>query len=197
MEPVPQGRPVVVLGQGFAALPRAGGPRLTLESRLCALAAVQLLTAGGTPLLVFSGGHTAGRRHPSEAEAMWRYARRRAPMEAVSRVRLEEASIDTADNARHVSLMLGRQEVVLVAPAPHLRRASHHFRRHGLVVHEVWDAETLVERASARHAHLVRAYRHSARSKVRRLKEAALSALLTLDPGGLVPRAVTRYLRHG
>jgi uncharacterized SAM-binding protein YcdF (DUF218 family) len=193
----PQGRPIVVLGQGFAALSRAGGPRLTLESRFCALAAARLLAEGRTPLIVFSGGHTAGPNHPSEAEAMWRYARRHAPVQAASRVRLEEASIDTADNAHHVSILLGRQGVVLVAPAPHLRRASHYFRRHGFAVDEVWDAETLVEQVSARHARLVLAYRHSARSRLRRYKEALLRALLMLDPGGLVPRVVTHCTRHG
>lgn len=193
----PQGRPVVVLGQGFAARSQAGGPRLTLESRFCALAAARLLIEGHAPLIFLSGGRTAGPRHPSEAEAMWRYAHRHVPEQAAARVRLEEASIDTADNARHVAELLGGQEVVLVAPALHLRRARHHFLRHGLRVQEGWDAEALVARLSARHARLVDAYRRSERPMLRRLKEALLCALLTVDPGGLVPRVVTRYTRHG
>ncbi|HYI00852.1 YdcF family protein, partial [Hyalangium sp.] len=131
---------VVVLGQGFAPPSRAGGLRLTLESRLCARAAARLLAEGRAPLLVFSGGRTAGPHHPSEAAVMWRYACRHAPVDAASRVRLEELSIDTADNAHRVSALLGEQEVVLVAPAAHLRRATHHFRRHGLPVHEAWEA---------------------------------------------------------
>jgi uncharacterized SAM-binding protein YcdF (DUF218 family) len=197
MAPTTQGRPVVVLGQGFAGPSRAGGPSLTLESRLCARAAARLLTEGRAPRLIFSGGRTAGPDHPSEAEAMWRCARRHAPVEATPRVRLEELSIDTVDNARHVSALLGAGEVVLVAPAAHLRRAIHHFRRHGLPVHEAWEAEALVEQVSRRHARLIRAYRGSARAMTRRLKEKILFTLLAVDPGGLLPGAVTRYTRHG
>ena len=71
-------RTAIILGNGFALRSRwhARSPALGLESRLCALAAAQLIRRGAVERLVLSGGHTAGSTYPSEAAAMATYLRR-------------------------------------------------------------------------------------------------------------------------
>ena len=141
---------IVVLG---APLWSNGRLSPILAERVAAAAA--LWHAGAAPLVVATGGLTAGADH-AEADAM-ALALRAA---GVTEVLVERASRTTAENARFTARLLGERRRVWIVTQPfHGRRAARLFRRAGLAP-RVWHITDSVQYRDRRRAvrWLVREY---------------------------------------
>lgn len=128
---------IVVLG---APLTPSGALTQILDERVRAAAA--LWRAGGAPRVVASGGVT-GRASRAEAVAIADALR----AEGVTEILVEARSRTTAQNAQLTAELLaplGARSVWLVTQPFHGRRASHLFRRAGLVPH-VWHIADSVQ----------------------------------------------------
>lgn len=196
---------LVVLGKNWRGYPPRTRPagwrlRLSLESKLSALAAGHLFLSGRTDTILIASGKTAGRDWPSEADAMRRYLARRFPGIPEAAVRLEDASLDTADNARLVAALLrasasAPRSITLLTVGFHLPRSRRLFSTHGLAVEQGVAAEDVVAQRSARHRAFIARYLASRRVRTERVKEALLRLLLVIDPTASIPRLLTKRLR--
>jgi len=143
---------IVVLGA-----PLAPGDRLTavLDERV--RAAAELWRTGGAPIVVATGGVTAGARR-AEADVIAEALRDHGvPDDAIV---VEAASRSTIENARFTVDQIGRDHAVWLVTQPfHGRRAARAFRAAGLVPH-VWHiADSLQYRHRGRAVRwLVREY---------------------------------------
>lgn len=153
---------IVVLG---APLARDGGLSPVLAERVGA--AAELYARGGAPVVVVTGGVTAGATR-AEAEVMAEgLVDRGVPRAAIL---VEDRARWTAENATFVAALLGAgRRVWLVTQPFHGRRARWLFRRAGLEP-RVWHiADSLQYRDSRRALRwLVREYGAWARALVRR-----------------------------
>jgi uncharacterized SAM-binding protein YcdF (DUF218 family) len=132
---LPDARVIVLLGAGTVTVPGAAGQLSILEpvgaSRVVEAARVYRLFE--RPLIISSGG--SRRREPSASSA---WAMRSALVELgvpFDRIRLEDRSFSTADEAALIAPMLGELGVtrfVLVTSASHMRRAIGAFRAAGM-----------------------------------------------------------------
>jgi uncharacterized SAM-binding protein YcdF (DUF218 family) len=194
---------LVVLGKNWRGYPPRTRPagwrlRLSLESKISALAAGHLFLSGRTDTILIASGKTAGRDWPSEADAMRRYLARRFPGIPETAVRLEDASLDTADNARLVAALLrasAPRSIALLTVGFHLPRSLRLFSTHGLAVERGVAAEDVVAQRSARHRAFIARYLASRRVRTERVKEALLRLLLVIDPTAAIPRLLTKRLR--
>lgn len=186
---------LVVLGKNWSRDRR----RLSVESRLNAVAAIELYRRGVAVEILFSGGHTAGARHPSEAAEMAGLARTLAPSAPSEALLLEEKSIDTAANAQHVRVMLNRMEprpVYLLTTSNHLPAAVRIFEAHSVPVSAAFKSEDVVHGRSAHYASLLNRYRRSPRVRMDRMRERLRMVLLGVDPRARTLRPLTTLLRR-
>jgi SanA protein len=116
---------IVVLG---ASLGRRDSLSPVLAERVTA--AIQLWRAGAAPTIVCTGGIT-GRAHRAEATVMAAaLVGAGVPPAAIV---VEDAALNTADNARYVAALLPAGARVWIVTQPfHARRAVYLFRRAGL-----------------------------------------------------------------
>ncbi|TAL09347.1 MAG: YdcF family protein, partial [Nitrospirae bacterium] len=141
---------------------------------------------------------TAGRDWPSEAEAMRRYLARRFPGIPGAAIRLEDASLDTADNARMVAALLRASAplpLTLLTVGVHLPRSLTLFRTFGVAVERGLAAEDVLAERSPRHRAFLLKYTKSPRVAAERLKEALLRLLLVVDPTAVIPGLLTKRWR--
>lgn len=122
---------------------------LSIESKMTAEAAGTLLSQGIGDLVIFSGGHTAGPRFPSEAEKMMEtmYANFTEAQIAPARVKLEQASRDTVSNLREVKERLPGLEVdniILLTVGYHLPRAKRLARLLGVPVSAAFKSDYVI-----------------------------------------------------
>ena len=217
----PQVDAIVALGKNWARKsewkPRADGKprrnplRLSMESKLTALAAGQLYTEGKAGCIIFSTGNTAGIdnqtgiNYPTEAKAMAEYMKIRYPQISDKKIILEERSFDTAGNAEEVAKIVKEsfyarlpiKEVAVLTVGFHGGSSRALFENYGLPLKEIYASEDIVGRISPRHNAFVEKYVHSQRYLVRAVLEFPRMVLVnTFDRRGKLLRRVTTVLRH-
>jgi len=122
---------------------------LSPRSRTNVLASGILFKAGVSDRIIFSGGRTAGKNTPSEAEAMKKHLLRIFPSIPENAIILEENSLSTSTNAEEVKRIMeqqGLKEVGLVSAGFHLKRAKYLFKQAGISLdpHNVLAAEEIL-----------------------------------------------------
>ncbi|GEM_PF-1073893 len=207
---------VIVLGKNLNLLgkPRArAGTKdvLSAESKMSALAALQMYKSGQTQKIIFSGGKTSGPEWNSEAASMRSYIFARANVMGLKipedHIILEEKSFDTATNAREVAKLLGiddlnsqdagtgrtdNQKLALITTANHLPRASRLFEAYGIKTHGIRTEEILKTR-SQRHHKLGERYKKDLLTLIDGAKETILNFLLKFDPKGEALQKATKH----
>lgn len=197
---------VIALGKNWRAYPPKEPDlrfrlRLSIESKLTALAAGEMYRRGEVTQIIFSSGATAGSGFPSEAKAMAEYLFAHCPEVPRSVVRLEERSIDTAGNAEEIARMGYAHNaldlIYLLSVRFHFPRAAKLFEEYGVHVVPRYSEEILDKRSS-HHRRLVRSYKRSLRYRFEELKEVILrlERVLLCDFDGRLLRKVTKYVRH-
>jgi uncharacterized SAM-binding protein YcdF (DUF218 family) len=131
---------IVVLGAPI----RGDRPSPVLRERIDAAAA--LFHAGGAPLVVATGGITAGAT-VAEADVIAAGLRERG----VTNILVERASRTTAENARFTAALLDAKIVWIVTQPFHGRRAARLFRAAGFEP-RVWHIEDSLEYRDRRRA---------------------------------------------
>jgi len=127
-------RPALVLGKNWAS--KGDNPELSIASKVSAIAGGYLAAESQSPVILFSGGRTAGASNPSEARAMFDYANNYLfggngfPKEVL----LEEDSLTTEENLRGINRLIGTDPTTLVTVGYHLSRAKRIFENGGYVV---------------------------------------------------------------
>jgi uncharacterized SAM-binding protein YcdF (DUF218 family) len=171
---------------------------LSIESRMTAEAAGVLLQRGAGDLIIFSGGHTAGREYPTEAAKMFEAMRGQFSEEEVpsTAIKLEQESLDTAGNLREIQERLPGYEVdrlVLVTVGYHLPRVRRLARLLDLPVAAAFKSDQVIRERHGGQNHLYArtvlgetADRRSARPLVRAVTaygiEAAGWGVSVVDP---------------
>lgn len=194
---------LVVLGKNWRGYPPRNRPEgwrlhLSIESKLSALAAGHFFRSGRTETILIATGKTAGPDWPSEADAMRRYLMRRFPDIPETAVLLEDASIDTAENAELVAHALrasSPRPITLLTVGFHLPRSLKLFSTYRIAVARGIAAEDMVAQRSPRHRTFIAGYLKSQRVRRERAKEALLRLLLLVDPKAAIPRLLTRRRR--
>jgi len=118
---------------------RLNPDHLSGHSKLSAIAAAIAYKDGLTGKLIFSSGHTAGKRFPSEAQAMKAFILKRYPEIPQSDILTEDRSIDTSGNAiesRKIVRQCNFINVGLMSTGDHLVNAAVLFQRLGLKIKE-------------------------------------------------------------
>ncbi len=155
-------RAIVVLGGGAAIDPATKNPTIfgetTLDRTVCGIVlAKAFATTSGSLDLVFAGGVGDAFGHSApEAPAMRELALSLGVPE--EKIRIDDASRTTAENAERVKDLLGEGDPILLATsAIHLPRAMRRFREAGLVpigapcdrrvTSKRWDIHDFVPRA--------------------------------------------------
>ena len=149
-QPLPFVGYVVVLGSGYA--PRAGIPvtgALDEDGLVRAVEGVRLLRERGIAKLVVSGGAPIG---GTPAALGYAVLARSLGVDSASLIVLDD-SLDTADEARAIAMVVGAAPFILVTSACHMPRAVQLMRRAGL--HPI-PAPTGQRVAEARGFHLGR-----------------------------------------
>lgn len=119
---------IVVLGGGLRPGRLSAADRLDGASLTRLLEGMRLWRGLPGSTLILSGGPTLAGQ-PSEAAAMAELARRLGVPETA--MRLEEGSLDTADQARLLAPVLGDRPFALVTHAEHMPRALMLFKARG------------------------------------------------------------------
>lgn len=215
-----EGLTLIVLGGGFKygvqQYPFTENQRdlgLAKPSKIRVAAAVQRIVEGidgrnpKVTQVIFTGGHTAGKKWPSEAEASQSYAlrltrplgndfnslnaRKRAEVNSLIRNSLrEENSTDTSENAQYTAELVDpNTQVEIISNLGHPVRAKRIFKAFGVKAEAV-HAETLLWGRSRRYRNL-RGFTKIPSLKAMAL-EAAANAVLFFDPKGLWMRSRTQ-----
>lgn len=159
-------KPLVVLGKNWRQSPlcRKKGKEgdinefhLSVESKIAALAAAMLYIKGEINKIIFTGGKTAGKDWPSEAEAMRNYLLNFYEIN-LNDILVEDKSMDTAGNAKGVKKILeamGAKEAIFTTISYHVERARKQFTELGLEG-EWLNSDDIVRHRSCVHYQLVK-----------------------------------------
>ena len=112
-------------------------------------------------------------------------------------VRLEKTSMDSVENAKLVTEMLGDDSegtTLLVTEDWHMLRARQNFQRQGITVEEV-PAETIVSDRSSHHEKFIQDYLRSSGTKRKQATELALRGMMKIDPQGRLLTTLACKLR--
>lgn len=180
---------VIALGKNWAP----GQKRLSLESRMTALAAGKLLKEGVAKKAIFSGGYTAGSEMPSEAGAMLTHMGL-SYKDQVYKVELEDESLDTSRNAENVKNSLGKKDkVLLLSIGYHFPRAKRIFDSYGVKADTISSEEVLEE---GRMNDFLGNYHKSLRHRFETAKEVLiLNPISLVDRKGIALRGLASFLR--
>ncbi len=140
-------------------------------------------------IAVLSGGFTTGKKNGTEAEAMRNYIHFLNPKFDTSRLILEEKSNTTQTNAKEVKNIvekLNKEQLILLAPGFHLKRAVSVFKNHGLKVKPI-SAEDVLGNSKE--------YKSSFPYKVEKIKETVLNFLLIFDSEEKVQQKLAELTR--
>lgn len=170
-------------------------PRLSMESKMSALGAGEMLKQGLIDRIIFSGGKTAGEDYPSEAAAMAAYLREKYPDIPDEMIGLEEESIDTIDNAERIARVLEAhpelQKLALMTVGFHVARSERIFKDRGIDAYP-FPAEEVLKQRSPHYERFLNTYEKSGRVTKEKIKELILQSLLYIDPKGGLPRTFTK-----
>jgi uncharacterized SAM-binding protein YcdF (DUF218 family) len=206
---------LVVLGKNWRAYPPTNDSgefklRLSIESKMSALAAGEMFRAGLINEIIFSSGKTAGRNYPSEAMAMKDFMLSKFPDIPDVAIVLEETSIDTPQNAEEVAKIINAdprlKKIALMTIKSHMLRSVRLFKEFGMDVKQFPSEDQLKKRDgkanektgmhSQHYRSFLRAYSKSGRAFKERAVEFILRNLLYIDSKGKIPRILTKKLRH-
>ena len=183
------------------------GHHLSLEGKMRTLAAGEIYRNGLAEKIIFSGGKTAGKEWPSEAESMTKYLKKKFPEIPDEVIIIEGESFDTPENAEKVKELLekyGINKIALTTSGFRLERSRILFENEGLEVRgfpaeEFLQKRTSVIRASgsqlSNYETFVENYMGSKKQKWENIKEAILRGLLIIDAKGRIPRIATSIIR--
>lgn len=198
---------VVVLGKNWEEYPgsgtaaadkKVGRIKLSVESKITALAAGEMYVSGVVKKILFSTGHTAGSDFPSEAAEMKRFMKERFPRIPGENIILEEKSFDTPSNAKEVKKIIkkyGFKKLALLTTKAHMLRADKLFKNFGIKVDDFYSEEE-AKKISSHYRKFIEGYSKSPRIKIEELKELLLRQFIILDPKGKFLEKVTRRIRH-
>lgn len=171
---------------------------LSVESRLNVLAVGELYQPGMH--ILFSGGKTAGKDTPAEAEAMRSYFQRFSPEVPEEAVLTEEVSIDTASNADEVSKQLvgaSYKHIALLSVSYHVQNAATLFKRYGVDIETTFASDEVIKNRSPHHEAYAVAWSSLGRVRSERKKEAGRKVLLnTVDRKGKLLQEITKRSRR-
>ena len=201
---------LVVLGRAWrpsADTTKEQGHHLSMEGKMRTLAAGEMYKAGLTGKIIFSGGKTAGKEWPSEAESMAKYLKKKFPEISDEVLIMEKESFDTPENAEKVKALLekyGINKIAVTTNGFHLERSRALFKNQGLEVCGFPAEEFLQKRIStvrdsksqpSNYQKFVETYLGSKRQKLENIKEAILRSLLIIDAKGQIPRIISSRIR--
>ncbi len=204
---------VIVLGKNWRELPPndAGFEwqtnYLSRESRLSALAAGELWRQGKVEKIIITGGKTGGNKRLnattseslSEAGMMAQFLLKTYTDLSPEQVVVEDAAIDTSENAELVKALLKKhdlKQVGLLTVGFHLPRALQLFKTHGIEARGLVSEEEVVTR-SKHHAAWAKGYPESRGVKLEQVREFLARQLLVIDPKGRVQRTLAQWVRGG
>ena len=121
---------------------------LSPKSELNVIAGALFFKKNQTKILIFSGGKTAGKNYPSEAEAMRNFLISKYPDIPESSIILEDKSFDTKQNAKNSKLLIENnnfKRISFITTKAHIPRSKKLFKDVGLDI-EGHSAEEIVER---------------------------------------------------
>lgn len=196
---------LVVLGHIWPEHPRGRPPeefklKLSMESKMAAVAAAEMFKNKLTSKIIFSGGKTAGQAYPSEAAEMARYLKQKYPEIPDNVIILEEASIDTAENAELVAEILKElpelKTIALLTMSMHLPRAQALFKEFGIDPHPFPTEEQLKD-VSPEYEQFVEKYSKFSKADTKaQLLEWILRGMQWFDRKGTIPRMITKKWRQ-
>ena len=193
----PQYDVAIALGKNWGPnkRPNSKPKRLSLESRMTALAAGKLLKDKVVGKIIFSGGYTAGNEMPSEAKAMQNYMDRSYRNKA-EEVYLEDKSLDTSRNAENIKdLIKEKDNVLLLSVGYHFPRAKRIFNNYGIKA-DIISSEEVLSGNDSRMDRFLKNYHGSFRHFFETAKETLiLNPISWVDKKGLALRYVTSLLR--
>ncbi len=143
---------VIILGKNVGYLGSKNKIRnsknyLSPKSELNVIAGALFLKKNQTKILIFSGGKTAGKNYPSEAEAMRNFLLSKYLDIPVSSIILEDKSFDTKQNAKNSKLIIENnnfKKISFITTNAHIPRSKKLFKKVGLDI-KGYSAEEIVE----------------------------------------------------
>lgn len=191
---------LVVLGHSFSI--KNGHPDLSLSARMTGRAAGILFQMGVAPLIIFSGGYTAGREgdRESEAKAICSYTHKRFPSIPPEASVLEEQSFDTLSNAEQVANILrarGIQKAALLTRGDHLPRTQLLFSDHGIQTKGYTCEQVLANnhKNSVRYINRLEKLFYPGHHLITRLKENVFTFIHRIDKNAKLQRLINKRKR--
>lgn len=197
---------IIVLGAGVQEKKSHLKSRIEpgFGGKMRAMAAAEAYRQGLTPVLVFSGGKTAGEEYPSEAQAMQAFLERKyqnqdgkfshIPPEAII---LEEKSKDTSTNFENLLKLIkekGWNNVAILTNDFHLERTTKLIHNFSLEAEDISAEEKLKER-DPRFIKIIHNFYSSSGMKSAQRTEKILMLMLKVDPKANIPRFIASHLR--
>ncbi len=121
---------------------------LSRKSEVNVIAAGLIMKNNISDNLIFSGGRTAGKDYPSEAEAMKRFLLEKFPEISKDSLLLEEESMDTKQNAQFSKKIIetnGFSNIAFLTTSSHIPRSKKLFGKIGLNIDSISSQEIVKE----------------------------------------------------
>jgi vancomycin permeability regulator SanA len=175
-------------------------PKLSIPSRITALAGAVKMLEDRFDYLIISGGFTIGHSKPSEAMAMKKYILQFFP-ELEHKIIMEEVSIDTPENMRELlDILTPRDKVSIITLSFHCKRSYNLAIAWGISLTRMIQSENIFIRGVDPDIDCqLDDYYNSAGYKFREpILEFAVRLFQKLfrDPKGLKQKAITKHLRR-
>lgn len=207
--PPQQFEAMIVLAKGWKDyLSRHEGEEklaLSLESKMTALAAAEMLKSAMVKKLIITAGKSAGQDKPSEAAAMREYLLRHFKKEVKEgtinpeNIILEEESLDTVETAKNIAALIGKLKIqgalALMSVSHHLPRSLELFEKEGIAARP-FPSDEVLKKFRPRYTPLIRKYQNSPYYTLMEAKEFLMRHLLIIDPNARIPGLITGRARH-
>lgn len=190
---------IIVLAKNWEVGPN-GKYRLTLDSKMNALAAAQLFEEKVANHFIICGGvrpikSNNGYAPKTESIEMRDYAIKHSNLKPVDFM-IDLNSYDTPSNAEETRRMIGTKQfdkLGLLTTTPHLTRSLEIFDHYGFRCEGI-SSDDVIARRSNRHKNLVIEVEKSLARQIDYIKETILTPLAFIDANGRLPRMLTRVL---
>lgn len=192
---------VIVLGKNWREYPktntRPDDLKLSIESKMSAIAGAEMIRAGLADKIILSTGKTAGQEFPSEAEAMRDYIVKKYENISTKDILIETQSKDTHGNAEEVLKIIQEHNLktlALLTVGFHLERAEQIFNNHNIDTFPFPSEDFLLQRSS-HYQKFVTDFQKSSHIQVEQIKEWILRHFLILDPKGKIISEIAKTIR--
>lgn len=190
---------VIVLAKNWEVGPN-GKYRLTLDSKMNALAAAQLFEEKVANQFIICGGvrpikSNNGYAPKTESIEMRDYAIRHSDLKPIDFM-IDLHSYDTPSNAEETRRMIGTRQfkkLGLLTTTPHLTRSLEIFDNYGFRCEGI-SSDDVIARRSDHHKDLVVEVEKSLARQIDYFKETILTPLAFIEPTGKLPRMLTKVL---